>query len=84
MKTMWTIQDARHQFGKVVDDALRYGPQYITRKGVATVVIVSVEEYETLHSGKLDFKDFLLDCPKIDDDSLTFERQKDFPRSIEL
>ena len=84
MKTIWTLQDAKHQFGKVVDDALRYGPQYVTRKGVAAVVIVSVKEYETLNSGKPDFKDFLLNCPKIDDESLTFERQKDFPRNIEL
>ena len=83
MKTMWTLQDAKHQFGKVVEHALHDGPQYVTRKGVATVVIISIKEFETLHGNKPDFKEFLLSCPKIDEPSI-FERQRDFPRSIEL
>jgi len=83
MKTVWKLQDAKSQFSKVVEDALKKGPQYITRRGTKTVVVLSVREYEELISNKLDFKAFLLSCPKMDED-FEIERQKDYPRDIEL
>jgi prevent-host-death family protein len=83
MKTIWKLQDAKAQFSKIVADALKMGPQYVTRRGAKTVVVVSVNDYEELLSSKPSFKDFLLGCPKIDDD-FEIERQKDFSRSIDL
>jgi len=83
MKTVWKLQDAKSQFSRVVEDALKSGPQYITRRGTKTVVVLSVREYEELISNKLNFKEFLLSCPKIDED-FEIERQKDYPRDIEL
>lgn len=83
METVWKLQDAKSQFSKVVEEALKSGPQYITRRGTKTVVILSVTEYEELISNKLSFKEFLLSCPKIDED-LKIERQKDYPRDMEL
>jgi antitoxin Phd len=83
MKTVWKLQDAKSRFSRVVKDALTIGPQYITRRGVEAVVVVSHREYEELISNKLDFKDFLLNCPKMDQD-FEIERKKDYPRSIEL
>ena len=83
MKTVWKLQDAKSRFSRVVKDALTIGPQYITRRGVEAVVVVSQREYEELISNKLDFKDFLLNCPKMDQD-FQIERKKDYPRSIEL
>jgi antitoxin Phd len=83
MKTVWKLQDAKSQFSKVVEDALKSGPQYITRRGTKTVVVLSVREYEKLISNKPGFKEFLLSCPKIDE-GFEIERQKDYPRDIEL
>ncbi|RLB78027.1 MAG: type II toxin-antitoxin system prevent-host-death family antitoxin [Deltaproteobacteria bacterium] len=83
MKTVWKLQDAKSRFSRVVKDALTIGPQYITRRGVEAVVVVSQREYEELISNKLDFKEFLLNCPKMDQD-FEIERNKDYPRSIEL
>ncbi len=83
MRTVWKLQDAKAQFGKVVQDALKNSPQYVTRRGVEAVVVVSVKEYEELTSNRPSFKDFLLSCPKMDQD-FEFERQKDFPRCLEL
>ena len=83
MKTLWKLQDAKGQFSKVVQDALKNGPQYVTRRGLEAVVVVSVKEYEELLSKKPSFKEFLLNCPKMDK-GFEFERQKDYPRSIEL
>ena len=83
METIWKLQDAKSQFSKLVEDALKSGPQYITRRGTRTVVVLSVREYEQLISNKPSFKEFLLNCPKIDKD-FKIERQKDYPRNIEL
>jgi prevent-host-death family protein len=83
MKTVWKLQDAKSQFSKVVKDAITGGPQYITRRGIEAVVVVSVKEYERLISNTLSFKEFLLSCPQMGED-FEIERQKDYPRSIEL
>lgn len=83
MKTLWTLHDAKSQFSKVVEAAMHNGPQYVSRRGVATVVIVSVKEYETLTANRTSFTEFLLHCPKIDE-PLPIERQQDQPRSIHL
>ena len=83
MSTTWKLQDAKAKFSKIVEDALKIGPQYVTRRGRNAVVVVSVDEYEDLISSKPSFKEFLLNCPKMGTD-FEFERQKDFPRDIEL
>lgn len=83
MSTIWKLQDAKARFSKLVEDALTNGPQMVTRRGHKAVVVVSVEEFEELTSKKPTFKEFLLNCPNVDD-SFTVERQKDFPRSIEF
>ncbi|MBW1689792.1 MAG: type II toxin-antitoxin system prevent-host-death family antitoxin [Deltaproteobacteria bacterium] len=83
MKTIWKLQDAKSQFSKVVEEALHKGPQYVTRRGIEAVVIISTKEYEELTSHKPSFKDFLLSCPKLEE-GFEFERQKDYPRDIAL
>ena len=83
METIWKLQDAKSQFSKVVEHALKSGPQYVTRRGSKAVVVLSVIDYEKLISSKLSFKDFLLSCPKMNED-FQIERQKDYPREIEL
>ena len=40
-------------------------------------------DYEDLVSNKPSFKEFLLNCPKMDED-FEIERRQDYPRSIEL
>ncbi len=83
MGTTWKLQDAKAKFSKIVEDALKIGPQYVTRRGRNAVVVVSVDEYEDLISSKPSFKEFLLNCPKLEA-GFEFERQKDFPRDIEF
>jgi prevent-host-death family protein len=46
MNTNWALQDAKSKFSKVVDMALREGPQVVTRHGTSVVVIMSMGEYE--------------------------------------
>ncbi len=76
METVWKLQDAKSQFSKVVQEALKSGPQYVTRRGTKAVVVLSVRDYEKLISNKPSLKDFLLGCPKLDED-YQIERQQD-------
>ena len=68
METIWKLQDAKSQFSKVIQNALKSGPQYVTLRGTKAVVVLSVRDYEKLISNKLSFKDFSLGCPKMDED----------------
>ena len=83
MKSVWKLQDAKAKFSEVVENAVKNIPQYITRRGQKAVVIMSTEEYEKITSNKLNFKDFLIKCPKTDQ-NFNFERQKDYSRSTEF
>ena len=83
MKSTWKLQDAKARFSQVVDDALKVGPQFVTRRRKKAVVVLSTDEFEKLISQKPSFREFLLNCPKIDDD-FDIERQKDYSRSVEF
>jgi prevent-host-death family protein len=83
MNITWKLQDAKSQFSKVVEEALHHGPQYVTRRGIPTVVIVSVREYEALTTSKPSFQEFLLSCPTIDHE-MDLKRTHDYPRSLDL
>ncbi len=83
MKAIWKLQDAKAQFSKLVDNALKMGPQYVTRRGAKVVVVLSANEYEVLVSNRPSFKEFLLNCPKIDE-GFEIERRQEYPGSIEL
>ncbi len=83
MEPNWTLQDAKNKFSQVVNNALSDGPQFVTRRGVDAVVVLSVQEYEHLTSHKPSFTDFLLHCPKLDGED-PFERPKEYPRELNL
>ena len=83
MKAVWKLQDAKSQLSKVIEDAVTDGPQFVTKRGVEAVVVLSAKKYKDLISHKPNFIEFLLHCPTIDE-PLNIERQKDFPRNIDL
>ncbi len=83
MQTSWKLQDAKAKFSEVINNAISVGPQYVTRRGQEVAVILSAKEYENMTSNKPTLKEFLLNCPKVDD-NFEFERQKDYSRDIEF
>ena len=52
----WQLQTAKARFSELVRLALAEGPQYVTRQGKETVVVLKAEEFERLnglaHGGK--------------------------------
>ena len=83
MDTIWKLQDAKSHFSQVVENAMQKGPQYVSRRGVKAVVVLSIKEYEELVSNKPSLKDFLLSCPKMGEE-FEWERQTDYPRKVVL
>ena len=48
----WQLQDAKNRFSEVVKKALVNGPQIVTKRGVETVIVLSVKEYRKLKRPK--------------------------------
>ena len=59
--TKWQLQDAKARFSELIDDTLEKGPQMVTRRGIDTAIVVSVDEWRRLKNEKqLTWKDVLL------------------------
>jgi antitoxin Phd len=57
----WQLQDAKARFSQLVDDAVAKGPQIVTRRGIATAVIVAIDEWNRAQqSARPSVKDVLL------------------------
>jgi antitoxin Phd len=82
----WSLQDAKNRFSAVVDAALEGRPQIVTRRGVATAVVISYEEYERIMAppSRLSLAEYLLRIPKVSDGDDPFERIQLEPRDIDF
>lgn len=63
MKSVWALQDAKNGFSRVVDHALKEGPQTVTRHGRECVVILSSEEYHRMFKKEGSLIDFFSNSP---------------------
>lgn len=78
----WQVQTAKQRFSELVERAVNDGPQIVTKHGRETVVVLDIREYRRLLGVPMDFKEFLMSMPPIDD--LEIERSKDVGRDIDL
>jgi prevent-host-death family protein len=83
MKTVWKLQDAKNRFSQVVEQALRYGPQTITRRGKPTAILISCDAFQDLAGGDGDLVDFFGQSPLKGAD-IDLERKPDYGRDVEL
>jgi antitoxin Phd len=59
--TKWQLQEAKSRFSELIDDTLEKGPQVVTRRGIDTAVVVSIDEWRKLKDEKRPtWKDVLL------------------------
>jgi antitoxin Phd len=82
MKTVWALQDAKNQFSRVVEQALKEGPQTVTRHGRECVVILSVEALKK-NKPKGSLSGFFQESPLCGIE-LEATRSDDLPREVEL
>lgn len=63
----WQVQDAKARFSEFLNQTLKEGPQVVTRRGVETAVLVSIEEWRRLNGVRPTLKDVLLgDGPRFE------------------
>ena len=60
-RTKWQLQEAKARFSELIDDTLETRPQVVTRRGIDTAVVVSIDEWHKLKDeNRLAWKDVLL------------------------
>lgn len=75
MGNVWQVQDAKARFSELLETSLAEGPQIVTKRGVETAVLVSIEEWRRLERmSKPDLKELLL-APEPRTDQLTPPRR---------
>jgi len=77
----WQLADAKSRFSEVVRKALSEGPQRVSRRKDA-VVVIAEDEYLRLTGQKPRLVDYIAACPPIDDLDLT--RDKSPMRPVDL
>lgn len=61
MGKVWQVQEAKARFSEMLESSVADGPQVVTKRGVETAVLVSIEEWRRLRaSARRDLKDLLL------------------------
>jgi prevent-host-death family protein len=70
MARVWQLQEAKNKFSEVVDEAIKHGPQIITKRGVETVIVLSYAQYRKVMLNQKKLSDFFRESPlaKVDID----------------
>ena len=83
MEHTWQLQEAKNKFSKLVEKAQYEGPQFVTKHGRESVVVLSVEEYRNIVKPKSNLVQFIQASP-LSKTSINTEREKSPARDIEL
>lgn len=59
----WQLQEAKNKLSEVVEEALKGGPQMITRRGAEEAIVISYEEYRRLVSKQQKLSIFFRNSP---------------------
>lgn len=74
LMSSWQVQDAEARFREFLDATIKKGPQFVTRRGVETAVLVPIEEWRRLQqSSRRNLKSLLLE-PGVRFEKLVVER----------
>jgi prevent-host-death family protein len=79
----WKLQEAKNKFSKLVKKAQSEGPQFVTKHGKESVVVLSIEEYQNISKPKSNLFQFIQASP-LTENSIIVERDKSIARDIEL
>ena len=80
-QTIWPLHEAKNRFSELIDRARDNGPQEVSRRGVKAAIVMSFEDYSKLKQQKEDLVTFFQKSPLKE---ITFERQQDLPREVNL
>ena len=81
MKNRWQLQEAKVKFSAMINAAGEHGPQYITKHGKDSAVVLSIKEYQEITKRSNSLSAFFQESPLY---GLELDRNKDSDRDIEL
>jgi antitoxin Phd len=64
----WQLQDAKNRFSELVEEAIKHGPQVITRRGVETAVLLSASDYKKMRVNRGSLVEFFRNSPLVGED----------------
>lgn len=79
----WQLQHAKNRLSELVTRAIDEGPQVLTRRGVETAVVLSIDEYRRLTRPAVDLVEFFASSP-LAGTELDLSRSRDTGREVEL
>ena len=83
MNNSWQLQEAKNKFSRLVENAVTNGPQFVTKHGKDSVVVLSIQDYQKITKPKSNLVMFFQNSP-LTGLNLNIERDKSFSREIEL
>jgi antitoxin Phd len=83
MEHIWQLQEAKNKFSQLVEKAQHEGPQFVTKHGKESVVVLSVEEYKKIVKPKSNLFQFIQASP-LSKTFVDIERDKSLARNIEI
>ena len=63
MQRTWQLQEAKNRFSEVVEQAVKSGPQVITKRGAQVAILLSYAEYRKLVAPQRKLSDFFRESP---------------------
>ncbi|MDW8145450.1 MAG: type II toxin-antitoxin system Phd/YefM family antitoxin [Roseiflexaceae bacterium] len=63
MSRIWQLHEAKNRLSEVVEEALRNGPQIITKRGTEVVVVLSYAEYRRMQLAHKKLSEFFQELP---------------------
>lgn len=79
--SVWQLQEAKSKFSRLVEEAINEGPQFVTKRGVESVVVISSNEYNKLKKKKKTLVSLLKNAPKA---NIDITRNNESIRNIEF
>jgi antitoxin Phd len=63
MARIWQLQEAKNKLSEVVNEAIKHGPQIITKRGVETVIVLSYGQYRKAMLSQKKLSEFFRESP---------------------
>jgi prevent-host-death family protein len=63
MARVWQLQEAKNKLSEVVNEAIKHGPQIITKRGVETVIVLSYAQYRKVMLNQKKLSEFFRESP---------------------
>jgi len=63
MARIWQLQEAKNRLSEVVNEAIKHGPQIITKRGIETVIVLPYDQYRKAMLNQKKLSEFFRESP---------------------